>query len=138
MLPYLLVSILLGFGVFEVLIMSRPVQLPAAQMLIYSGRPDPQWNMSVDHWDQLNELVDALPGRVEHQGTFDEPSLLGYRGFQSEWNDHKIFYVAQTKQAVKVQVGSYTVYEDSSNSIEQWFVKNAKEDGDLDLQIPTF
>ena len=117
--------------------MSRTLELPTAQMLIYSGRPDPKWNMPVDQWNQLNELVDALPGRVEYQGMFEEPSMLGYRGFRSEWKNDKISYVPQTRQAVKVQLDSFTVYEDPLSSVEQWFVRNAKENGDLDLQIST-
>lgn len=117
--------------------MNRPVNSPDAQMLIYSGRPDPKWSMSIDQWNELKRLMGSLPERTEHAGRFEVPSILGYRGFQSTWNDEEVYFIAQTKQAVHVQRDSFIVYEDPSKLIETWFVDNAKTRANLDLPIPS-
>ncbi len=116
--------------------MSDAHKLPTGRMMIYSGRPDPQWNMLVDDWNELEKLIETLSGKVEQQGKFDEPSILGYRGFVSDWKHKQIYYIAQTKQAVKVKRNSFIVYNDPSKSVEIWFLNNAKKNGNLDLQIP--
>ena len=105
-------------------------------MLIYSGRVDPEWNMSADDWTELKRLMESLPGQTEHSGTFESPSLLGYRGFQSTWNDDEVYFLAQTKQAVHVRRDSFTVYEDPLKLIEKWFVENANARANLHLPVP--
>jgi hypothetical protein len=119
-------------------IISDTNQRPIGRMLIYSGRPDPQWTMLVDDWNELNQLIETLPGKVEHQGKFNEPSVLGYRGFVSDWKDEQVYYLAQNKQAVKVKTNSYIVYNDPTKSVEIWFLNNAKKNGDFDLPIPEY
>ncbi len=117
-------------------IMSDTNKRPTGRMMIYSGRPDPQWTMTNDDWNELNKLIETLSGKVEYQGIFDEPSMLGYRGFVSNWKDEQIYYIALEKQAVKVKTNLFIVYNDPSKSVEIWFLNNAKKNGNLDLQIP--
>ncbi len=118
------------------LIMTDTNQEPTGRMSIYSGRPDPQWIMLKDDWNELNQLIETLTGKVEHQGIFHGPSLLGYRGFVGDWKEEKIYYIAQENQVVKVKKFSFIVYNDPLKSVEIWFIKNAKKNGNLDLQIP--
>jgi hypothetical protein len=116
--------------------MSDTNKRPTGRMMIYSGRPDPQWTMTNDDWNELNKLIETLSGKVEYQGIFDEPSMLGYRGFVSNWKDEQIYYIALEKQAVKVKTNLFIVYNDPTKSVEIWFLNNAKKNGNLDLQIP--
>jgi len=116
--------------------MSDTNKRPIGRMSIYSGRPDPQWEMTDDDWNELNKLIETLSGKVEYQGIFEEPSMLDYRGFVSDWKGEQIYYMALKKQAVKVKTNSFVVYDDPSKSVEIWFLNNAKKNGNLVLQIP--
>jgi len=91
-------------------IMSDTNKRPIGRMSIYSGRPDPQWEMTDDDWNELNKLIETLSGKVEYQGIFEEPSMLDYRGFVSDWKGEQIYYMALKKQAVKVKTNSFVVY----------------------------
>lgn len=114
--------------------MSATSTRPTGQMLMYSGRPDPKWIMKEDDWDKLNKLIESLPECGEYQGRFNQPSILGYRGFVCDWKDEKIYYLAQKKQVAKVKKDSYTTYDDPSKSVELWLLDNAKTHGSVDYQ----
>ena len=116
--------------------MSDSNSKPTGRMSVFSGRPDPRWTMSNDDWNELNQLIETLSGKVEKQGTFQEPSILGYRGFEGSANNDKIYYVARTKQVVKARTNSFFVYDDPTKSVETWFVKNAEKNGVSNLPTP--
>jgi hypothetical protein len=111
---------------------------PYATIYIFSGRPNPRWQLSLEEWQQLNQLIESLPKLTENTiGPYQFKGNLGYTGFYayfsivSSYPD--IYYVANKQQAVLSNPGGHLIFIDQQKLIEKWFIDSAKNHG---IQLP--
>ncbi|UJR07261.1 hypothetical protein I4U23_011549 [Adineta vaga] len=105
-----------------------------ATIHVYSGRPNPQWQLTFDEWSQLNQLIVKLPKITENGlGPYQFSGRLGYSGFSAHFpavsSYPDIYYVAQHQQAVLSNPGGHIIYNDKEKSIEKWFKDSANAHG---------
>jgi hypothetical protein len=111
---------------------------PYATIFLYSGRPNPRWQLSLEEWQQLSQLIDILPKLTENNsGPYQFTGDLGYSGFYAHFSIVSsypdIYYVANKQQAVLSNPGGYLIFVDQQKIIEKWFINSAKHHG---IQIP--
>ncbi|CAF0766089.1 unnamed protein product [Adineta steineri] len=110
------------------------IMSPSATVYIYSGRPNPRWQLSIDEWSQLNQLIVKLSKITENEiGPYQFPGQLGYSGFAAHFaivsSYPDIYYVAQKQQAVLSNPGGHIIYNDQEKTIENWFKDSANHHG---------
>ncbi|CAF1140565.1 unnamed protein product [Rotaria sordida] len=111
---------------------------PYATVYIYSGRPNPRWQLSLEEWQQVNQLIQTLPNSgKEIEGPYQFSGGLGYTGFYAHFSIVSsypdIYYVAAHKQAVLSNPGGHFIFNDKCKLVEQWFIDSAKSHG---IQLP--
>lgn len=115
----------------NVAIMEQQSLDPYATIFYYSGLPNPRWQLSLDEWQQLNQLIHSLPNlNPENQGPYEFDSQLGYSGFYAHFSIVSsypdVYYVAMKRQAVISNPGGHVIFNDEHRSIETWFIDSAK------------
>jgi len=91
---------------------------------VYSGRPDPSWNLDQTRTDELMQKTSALPASVAPPGF--PPSKLGYRGFRVQALDASSQTVAVftvyggTVRRDQMSVTSYSA--DVERAVERWLL----------------
>lgn len=108
---------------------------------IYSGRPDPEWELTEQQVEELKDMLKDTP-RIGEFGMDNLPGGLGYQGFTIYNQDQREDIPAEvtafqdnlfitddltdTLSGDKVQVNR--IYQDTNN-LEKWLLKRAKEHG---------
>jgi hypothetical protein len=107
----------------------RPVTHPApwVTVRVFSGRPDPTWEISAEQVDVLAALVATLTPSVPVPR--DDAGGLGYRGFSVEHFNHPargdpllaVQGIVQQGQGTKTRW-----HADPQHLIEQWLLESGK------------
>ncbi|CAF3706630.1 unnamed protein product [Rotaria sp. Silwood1] len=110
---------------------------PYATVFLYSGRPNPHWRLSLEDWQQLNQLIQKLPQLSDNNGSYRFDGNLGYSGFYAHFaivsSYPDIYYVAKTHQVVLSNPGGHLIYNDEQKLIEKWFIISAQNHN---IQLP--
>ncbi|CAF1522559.1 unnamed protein product [Adineta steineri] len=111
---------------------------PYATIYIYSGLPNPQWQLSLDEWQQLSQLIDTLPKLIEdNEGSYLFDGHLGYSGFHAHFSIISsypdIYHVAKKQQVVLSNPGGHMIFIDQQKLVEKWFVNSAQHHN---IQLP--
>lgn len=130
MTKFILLALLFGIRMSE----QTDSGAPHATIYIYSGRPNPRWDFTIEEWSQLNQLIGKLPKIVDDgSGPYTFPGQLGYSGFAAHFlivsSYPDIYYVAQSRQVVLSNPGGHMIYNDEQKSIETWFRDSAARHG---------
>ncbi len=99
------------------------------RLLIYSGRPDPEWSVGPD---ELQVLVDLLRRVVGAEEIHPPPAAgLGYRGFLVRGvsvgdrpTDFNVF-----RQVVTERLGTRTRHWRDTAGVERWLLEQARRLG---------
>lgn len=101
-------------------------------LLVFSGRPDPEWTLDAERARELAELVARV---VEGETTEPAPPVLGYRGFLVDFAD-------AVRAPAHVQVGRGVVTElagprsrtwRDDGGVEEWLLEDARARGHAEL-----
>lgn len=112
---------------------------PYATIFIYSGRQNPRWQLSIEEWQELSQLIDTLPKVTENNnGPYEFGGKLGYSGFHAHFaivsSYPDIYYVSDKQQAVLSNPGGHLLFADQQKLIEKWFIDSAKHH---DIGLPS-
>jgi hypothetical protein len=106
---------------------AKTPQVGAARVTlnIFSGVPDPSWELTPDQANVLSEKIQALKGD-KSRGKWEMPSRLGYRGFTVELKPENTpqssFYLYDNVLQIE---GSRERKIDSRHALELWMLKTA-------------
>ncbi len=118
---------------FDVAMAQQGSSNPYATVFLYSGRPNPRWQLSMEEWVQLNQLIYTLPKTADNTGPYQFHGDLGYSGFYAHFlpaaSYPDIYYVANKQQAVLSNPGSHLIFADQKKVVQKWFVDSAKNHG---------
>ena len=90
------------------------------EMDIFSGRPNPIWELSPQQTIELQQRVSALHHEVPPSRVFDG---LGYRGLiVRDPRDPGSFLKVGFSRILHVKEGVESNYEDTGRSLEKWLV----------------
>jgi len=93
-----------------------------AELDIFSGRPNPRWNLTAAQAAELQEVVDALPMTT---AAAPENANLGYRGFiVSDAADTSWRIVAYDGYVVVTQGDRRETRKDDSRTTERWLLQS--------------
>jgi hypothetical protein len=110
--------------------MTMPSRSVAVRLLIFSGRPDPEWSVEGDALDALAERVRPAVGR--ERAYPPQPGGLGYRGFLVR-NEDAIpelpseFLVFHG--AIIERPGAAARYWRDAAGLEEWLLDDARRRG---------
>lgn len=94
---------------------------------IFSGRPNPRWELSEEQIEELKMKLDALPA-----GTKKKPPVLGYRGIRV-LNVSRIEGLPERIKAyngvLAINERKETDYYEDVNNIEDWLLNQARKEG---------
>ena len=107
---------------------------------IFSGRPDPEWELTEEQIDKLKKLLKSVP-KIEKVGMNMVPEGgLGYQGFtiHSERENIPVQITVFQNRLILTEVGTKRlrgkqmqikrIYHDK-NKLEEWLLKQAEEHG---------
>ena len=111
---------------------------PYATVYLYSGRPNPRWQLTLEEWQQLNQLIQTLPKLTDdNNGPYEFIGDLGYSGFYAHFSIISsypdIYYVANKHQVALSNPGGHMIFIDEQKLIETWFINSAKKH---DIPLP--
>jgi hypothetical protein len=110
--------------------MTTPSRSVPVRLLIFSGRPDPEWSVDGDALDALAERARAAVGK--ERAYPPQPGGLGYRGFLVR-NDEAVpelpseFLVFHG--AIIERPGAAARYWRDAAGLEEWLLDDARRRG---------
>ena len=100
------------------------------RLLIFSGRPDPEW---VVEGDSLRELVDRARNAIGREAAYPpQPGGLGYRGFMIRHQDDALELpreLAVFHGVVTEQPGPKASHWRDIGGLESWLLDQARREG---------
>jgi hypothetical protein len=98
-----------------------------AELDVFSGRPNPQWQLTSDEWVELRRRIGALPAAAESATR----SGLGYRGIViTPRGDEKLGFTSLLVSSGVIVAsdtrGNKRTLEDSGRSLELWLLGLAR------------
>lgn len=101
------------------------------RLLIFSGRPDPQWSLDADEAEGLAERLAESVGREK----IHPPPLagLGYRGFRLILTEQGPTEFVVYRSVVTENPGRAEVYWRDVGRVERWLLDDARRRGYGDL-----
>jgi hypothetical protein len=132
--------LIISFAKFDIAMTQQKNAGPYATIFIYSGRPNPRWQLSLEEWQQLSQLIDTLPKLTENNnGPYQFNGNLGYTGFYAHFSIVSsypdIYYQANKQQAILSNPGGHLIFMDQQKLIEKWFLDSANHHG-IQLSLP--
>jgi hypothetical protein len=103
--PAILFIFIIAFAKVNVAKMQQESLDPYATVFLYSGRPNPRWQLTFEEWQRLNQIIQTLPKLTEdNTGPYQFHGDLGYSGFYAHFSIISsypdIYYVANKHQVV--------------------------------------
>lgn len=96
-----------------------------AELMIFSGRPNPQWSLSANQTQELLQLVEhAALGN-----TVNFPDGLGYNGYTVQLHDGRspVTSLRVGKGVIEVVSTNQTTYRlDANRQVERWLLTSAQ------------
>jgi hypothetical protein len=104
---------------------------------VYSGRPNPSWDLSAEDVQAFFQRIDALPLAPQRSGSSFPEGNLGYRGLkvQATKEDFVAHIEISRGHVVVDSTGSAPKRRlfDPGRSLERWLLQTGRERLDTDL-----
>lgn len=129
--PQQLLSKILTALFLGVVLLAMFVRNTSATVNIYSGFPNPVWNVSDQEFQELEAMLQELSSNVSPDSDFDVRKLgLGYRGIYVSHKQIgipvKSIHVYGNRISV-TSFGSQKVYSDSGYAIQTWLLDSLEQ-----------